>query len=322
MFINDNSRLTRRDFLKLSGLMMGALVLGDPITRSTERMRLVREYGPATRIPAFEFHGDNYYFYNGAYCMNPPTFKYLMTWLQENEVWSATSDEVIAYIKGRLTLPARSVILTTDSGNVSRTSLARMIPVLQKTGMHFISFIWTRFMGASESINCREDVCWNAFREARDSGVFSFGTHSETHRDFALLTEQEGLNDLLGSKKKIEDSLGISPQLISWPYESIPEWAPSLADQGFAGAFAGGASRKTMLKNVVLPNEPEPWSLPRILPPNFGTLTSGRPAGKTIQEMMEMFSDGYGEKLAEHQKTVRMEEYASEKFKRILRPPR
>jgi len=318
----DNVSLSRRDFLKVSALVLGALALGDPISRSTERSRLVRKYGPATRIPAFEFHGDNYYFYDGAYCMNPPTFKNLMTWLQDNEFWAATSEEVVAYIQGNLTLPARSIILTTDSGNVSKTSLGRMIPVLQETGMHFISFIWTRFMLANESVNCQQDVCWNAFREARDSGVFSFGTHTETHRDFALLTQQDGLNDLLGSKKEIEDSLGISPQLISWPFESVPNWAPILADYGFIGAFAGGGSRKTMSENVLLPGEPESWSLPRIFPPNIGSLTSGRPAGKTIQQMMEMFTDGYGEKLALYQKTVKIEHDARELYKRNLHPPR
>jgi peptidoglycan/xylan/chitin deacetylase (PgdA/CDA1 family) len=316
-----DAHLSRRDFLKVSGLVLGALALGNPITRTTERLRLVRKYGHATRIPALEFHGDNYYFFDGAYCMNPSTFKYLMSWLQENEVWAASADEVVAYLQGSLSLPARSIILTTDSGNTSIESLPRMIPVLQEAGMHFISFIWTRYMLASESDSCREDICWNTFREARDSGVFSFGTHSETHRDLALLSQQDGLDDLLTSKKEIEDFLGVSPQLISWPFESIPAWAPILAEYGFIGAFAGN-SRMTMLENVVLPADPAPWSLPRIFPPNYGSLTSGRPGGKTMQQLMEMFTDGYGDKLAAHQKAVRIEEYAREKFKRILHPPR
>jgi peptidoglycan/xylan/chitin deacetylase (PgdA/CDA1 family) len=315
------SALNRRDFLKISGLMLGALALGEPLTRATERARLVHKYGPATRIPALEFHGDNYYFFDGAYCMNPSTFKYLMTWLQENEVWAASADEVVAYLLGNLTLPARSIILTTDSGNTSIESVPRMIPVLQKTGMHFISFIWTRYMLASESESCREDICWNTFRDARDSGVFSFGTHSETHRDLALLSQKVGVEDLLTSKKEIEYFLGVSPQLISWPFESIPTWAPVLAEHGFVGAFAGN-SRLTMLENVTLPGDPEPWSLPRLLPPNIGSLTSGRPAGKSMQQLMEMFTDGYGDKLAAHQKAVRMEAYAREKFQHILHPPR
>ncbi|MCJ7774561.1 MAG: polysaccharide deacetylase family protein, partial [Desulfobacterales bacterium] len=187
-----SNTINRRDFLKVAGLAIGSLAMGSSISRTTDRLRLIKKYGPATRLPALEFHGDNYYFYDGAYCMNPLTFKYLMSMLQENEVWAATSDEVVAYIQGSLDLPARSIILTTDSGNASHNSLERMIPVLQETGMHFISLIWTRFMQAHESVLCQGDICWGGFREAQDSGVFSFGSHSETHRDLALLSQEEG----------------------------------------------------------------------------------------------------------------------------------
>jgi peptidoglycan/xylan/chitin deacetylase (PgdA/CDA1 family) len=318
----DKTSITRRDFFKVTGLALGSLALGYNTTRNADRLRLIHKYGPATRIPALEFHGDNYYMYDGAYCMNPATFRYLMTWLRDNEVWAASSDEVVAYIQGDLMLPSRSIILTTDSGNVSQPSLARMIPVLQETGMHFISLIWTRYMQSSESTLCQEDVCWNAFREARDSGVFSFGSHTETHRDFALLSREDGLNDLLESKKEIEDSLGVSPQLISWPFESVPGWADILADYGFAGAFAGGGSRTPMQNNVLLPDEPRPWSLPRLLPPNIGTLTSGRPAGKSIQQMMEMFTVGFGENLAAYQKKVQLENHEKYQYFRKLHPPR
>ena len=313
--------ISRRDFLKLSGLMLGALATGDPISRQSERLYLIKKYGPANRVPALEFHGDNYFFYNGAYCMDPRTFVYLMSWLQENEFLAVTSDEVVAYIQGDLTLPARSIILTTDSGNGSMKSLSRMIPVLQKTGMHFISFIWTRYMLAVESVECQQDVCWESFQTARDSGVFSFGSHTESHKDFATLSLEEGMQDLLESKKEIEDFLGVSPKLISWPFESVPDWAPSLASQGFVGGFAG-SSRRSMPENVVLPGEPEPWSMPRVFPPNTGSLTSGRPADKTIQQMMEMFTDGFGKTSEAYQNSMQYENQNREGYFRKIHPRR
>ncbi|HKZ44045.1 MAG TPA: polysaccharide deacetylase family protein [Anaerolineales bacterium] len=290
-----DNKINRRDFLKISGLGLASLAIGHKLPREIERERLIQKYGPAASIPAFEFHGDNYYFFGGAYCMNPDTFKTLMSWFKENEVWPLTSDEVVAYLQGTIDLPSRSVILTTDSGNTSKTSLVRMIPVLQETGMHFISMIWTRFMIASESSVCLDDTCWNVFREARDSGVYSFGSHTESHSDFALFTQDEGLADILQSKQEIEDNLGFSPQLISWPFESVPSWAPVLSDYGFFGAFAGVNHRPTIKDCSILPSDPSPWDLPRILPPNIGTLTSGRPDGKTILEIMEMFTNGFGD---------------------------
>jgi peptidoglycan/xylan/chitin deacetylase (PgdA/CDA1 family) len=224
--------------------------------------------------------------------MNPDTFQYLMEWLQEHDVWAMTSEEVVGFINGTMEMPARSVILTTDSGNTSQDSLKRMTPLLKRTGMHFISFIWTHNMATGEHDLCVSDRCWEAFREAKDSGVFSFGTHTESHRDFATLTEEEGLRDILQSASEIEDNLGIFPNLISWPFESYPHWAEVLGDYGFDGGFAGNC-RFAMVKNVVMFNEPLRWSLPRVLPPNPVTLVSGRPAGLDIGEMMTMFSDGF-----------------------------
>lgn len=314
--------LSRRDFLKVSALAAGSLFLKARSATEPGLIDRVLKYGVAGRIPALEFHGDNYYMYNGAYCMNPATFKFLMEWLQKNEVWAVTSDQLAGYLSGELDLPARSIILTTDSGAISRTSLARMVPVLQDTGMHFISLIWTHNMSADESLACTEDACWEAFRQARDSGTFSFGSHSETHRDLALLSKADGFNDLLTSKKKIEDALGVSPRFLSWPFESVPSWAPDLQEIGFMGAFAGGGSRKTMADNVVRPSDPSPWDLPRVLPPNIGTLTSGRPIGKTLPQMLEMFTDGFGDQLQAYQERMGSLDWINRSNSRLLHPPR
>ncbi|MGD8813885.1 MAG: polysaccharide deacetylase family protein [Anaerolineales bacterium] len=304
---------SRRDFIKLTAASLGALLLPrfslppsvqkdgkippintQPITdrRALARSKRIKVQGVATRAMALEFHGDHYYMYSGAYCMDPETFVYLMEWLRDNDVWAMNGEELVGYINGTMDMPARSIILTTDSGNTSKDSLARMIPVLQNTGLHFISFIWTRHMLGSEHERCASDSCWEAFRAARDSGVFTFGSHTESHRDFATLPDYEGIRDILQSKAEIEENLGVVPTLLSWPFESVPRWASSLRDHGFEGAFAG-AVRFPMVNNVVLPNEPQVWTMPRLLPPNVGTLTSGRPSGLTIEEMMAMFCDGF-----------------------------
>ncbi len=260
--------------------------------RNLARLKRIKIQGAASRAPALEFHGDSYTLGGGRYGMIPETFQYLMEWFQKNDVWAMTSDEVVGFINGTMEMPARSVILTTDSGNTSQDSLARMTPVLRRTGMHFISFIWTKNMDPGEHDLCTENHCWEAFQEALESGVFSFGTHTESHRDFAQLPVDQGLQDILQSTSEIEDNLGVSCKLISWPYESYPYWASQLGDHGFEGGFAGN-SRFAMQHNVVLFNEPRRWSIPRVLPPNPGTLTSGRPNGLTIEEMMVMFSDGF-----------------------------
>jgi peptidoglycan/xylan/chitin deacetylase (PgdA/CDA1 family) len=312
-FNTSTPKASRRDFLTFSGAVTGSLIAAhmpsfappfprkkgrtlEPLSahekREIARYKRIKMQGPATRAPALEFHGDSYTLAGGRYSMVPETFEYLMAWFHDHDVWAMTAEEVVGFINGTMQMPARSVILTTDSGNTSQDSLARMIPVLERTGMHFISFIWTQNMASGEHDICNNDSCWEAFREARDAGVFTFGTHTESHRDFATLNEEEGLRDILQSTREIEDNLGIFPDLISWPFESFPDWAGILEDFGFEGGFAGN-SRFAMVNNVVLFNEPRRWSLPRVLPPNPVTLVSGRPSGLSIDEMMTLFSDGF-----------------------------
>jgi peptidoglycan/xylan/chitin deacetylase (PgdA/CDA1 family) len=262
-------------------------------TRNVVRQDLIEKYGPATRLLPLEFHGDYYYMDDGKFNMDPETFTWLMEWFQNNEVWAVNGPELAGYLDGTLQLPARSVALTTDSGNTSVDSLTRMIPVLQRTGMHFLSLIFTARMGDGESAACEQDACWNKFREALASGVFTFGTHSERHLDFKQYSANDGFYDLLYSKQKIEDNLGVQVQLLSWPYESCPAWMDQLVEHGFKAAF-GGRSRP-IADCSIYPNDEMRWCLPRLLPPNRDTLTSNRPLGMDIEQMMRAYSSGFEE---------------------------
>jgi peptidoglycan/xylan/chitin deacetylase (PgdA/CDA1 family) len=262
-------------------------------TRNVVRQALIEKYGPASRLLPLEFHGDYYYMDDGKFSMDPETFAGLMEWFQNNEVWAVNGPELIGYLDGTLDLPARSVALTTDSGNTSVDSLARMVPVLQRTGMHFISLIFTSRMNDGESAACENDACWTKFRQALASGVFSFGTHSERHPDFSEYSAEDGFKDLLLSKQEIEDNLGIEVQLLSWPYESCPAWMDRLSEHGFKAGF-GGRSRP-IEQCSIYPQDEMRWCLPRLLPPNRDTLTSNRPLGMDIEQMMRAYSSGFEE---------------------------
>ena len=257
--------------------------------RAQARQKLIDEYGAATKALPLEFHGDHYWFYDGAYSMAPDGFVEIMTWFQDNDVWAVNGEELLGFLDGTMQLPARSVILTTDSGAASLESLDRMIPVLQDTGMHFISLIWTMQMLESETAGCPDDACWEMFRKGRDSGVYTFGTHSEYHLPLANYDQTFGFKDLSQSVQEIQDNLGISSEILSWPNESCPVWMDSLEQIGIKAAF-GGRSRG-LDKCVVYPNDPLRYCLPRLFPPNTHNGLSGRPDGMTLEEMARTYMD-------------------------------
>lgn len=249
----------------------------------------IEKYGPAERILNFEFHGDNYSMFDGAYAMNPESFRKQMSYLCEQDYHFVTGPELLGFLEGWIELPARSVILTTDSGNASMNSLPRITEVFdilrEKYGAypHMQSFIWTKGMNPDESETCLEDRCWTTFRKALESGYFSLGTHSQSHANLKEMKVEAGIADLIESKKRIKDDLGINVYGISWPFESCPGYLEELKAEGFKFGF-GGRSRG-IEKCYTYKQDSLAFCLPRLFPPNPNGF-SGRPNGKTLEQML------------------------------------
>ena len=256
------------------------------IVPKTEIERQIEKYGVAKSIPCFEYHGDNYAMYPG-YSMEPSYFEKQMKWLHENDFHSVTGLELEAYLDGTTQLPGRSIILTTDSGNTSQNSLNRMIPVLKDYKMHFLSFIWTNQMDTGESKACIDDSCWKTFEIAQDSGVFTFGCHTETHRDFSLVKKEEGLIELNQSMNDIEKRLGINVKGLSWPFESCAYTNDDLKQIGLEYAFGGNS--RIIMENAVMFQDNLRYCLPRLLPPSPNGV-SGRPNNMTLSDIMERYT--------------------------------
>lgn len=254
-----------------------------------ERKRRVTEHGPARTITALEYHGNSYTFNGGAIDMNPAQFKKQMQWLKDNDIHTLTFNELHGFLDGTLDLPLGSIILTTDSGRSSHKSMPEMLQILGDAGLHFLSFIWTASMDASESLTCKEDACWKLFAEAHATGLVSLGTHTESHDDFALIDEAAGLAEIAASKQEIFDHIGVEVDSISWPFESIPSWAGQLQSIGIYSGF-GGTTRPIKEcyaeKGDVLQMR---YRIPRLLPPNSGGLSS-RPLDFTLEQILENYS--------------------------------
>lgn len=260
-----------------------------------ERIAYLAEEGPATEIPVLEYHGDNYYIPigNAIIEISPAEFGRQMEWFHENHVHSVTVQELTDWLAGKIELPARSVVLTFDMGNGSVPAITRIIPVFTRWQMFGIFTIFVKYMNDGESVLCVKDVCWQTFRDAYLSGYVDIGSHTMTHRDFAMLSETEGLAELTTSKNTIEEKIGngLVVSSLTWPYESVPKWGSNISTIGFNIAFGGNTY--PILENTIWRNKPQDfYQLPRILPPGSGGI-SGRPNDKTLQQIMQMYTSGW-----------------------------
>jgi peptidoglycan/xylan/chitin deacetylase (PgdA/CDA1 family) len=222
--------------------------------------------------------------------LEPEAFEAQMKWFYDNHVYAVTGQNLIDWINGKIELPARSVVLTFDMGYNSAKAIHRIIPEFEKYGMFGIFTIFTKFMNEGESVNCVNDACWEAFRYAYLSGYVDIGSHTMTHRDFATLSEKEGMNELANSKETIEEHVGNGciVSILTWPYESVPKWGKDISQIGFTIAFAG--YQYPILQNAMWKDKPEDfYQEPRVLPPNSNGI-SGRPNGKDLEGIMQMYT--------------------------------
>lgn len=249
----------------------------------------IDKYGVAERIVALEYHGNNYNMYDGAYSLNPDAFYKQMEYLMKNHYHFVTVHELKGFLEGWLNLPKRSIILTTDSGYTSQKSFESIISQFSELELtygykpHMQSYVWTKGMTEEETSACKEDACWKSFRKAKDSGFFTFGTHSQTHSEFEFQTVEFLKDDLRISIVKIFENIELNVYAITWPHESCSWNLEALEEIGIEIGF-GGLS-KFISDAFVYKNDQMYNCLPRLFPPNGGGYSS-RPYGFTLEDML------------------------------------
>lgn len=248
--------------------------------------RRIALYGNSRNILTLEYHGDDYTMYNGQYSMSPGSFRDQVAYLMMQDYHFVTMHEAEGFVYGWLELPARSVILTTD---ISDLHVASMLSIAETfTGLadtygydpHMLAFIWT---GAMTKGVCAENTCWQTLNQANETGYFTFGSHSTSHRDFKQITNEEGIADLQLSTQAMLDAMGIRSYTLAWPFETCSAYPGSIANLGMT--LAWGGTTKPMSNNYTAWLDARPFCLPRMLPPNIEGI-SMRPPGMTFPDIL------------------------------------
>ncbi|MDH3445205.1 MAG: polysaccharide deacetylase family protein, partial [Deltaproteobacteria bacterium] len=76
---------------------------------------------------------------------------------------------------------------------------------------------------------------WKEIRTMSDAGI-SFGSHTRTHPDLTIIPIDEVEDELIGSKKAIEDAIGQSVDAFAYPYGSFHERIKKLTQAYFTVA--------------------------------------------------------------------------------------
>lgn len=148
--------------------------------------------------------------------------------------------EAVRVLESGRPVPARHLVLTFD--DAYRNVYTEAFPVLQLHGFHATVFAISRWMGKTNEWPGHEPplgvlplMTWEEAREMQRHGV-EVAAHTRTHPDLTQISAAVGADEIVGSKRDIEDRLGTAVETFAYPYGSISPEAVEVVREHFIGA--------------------------------------------------------------------------------------
>jgi peptidoglycan/xylan/chitin deacetylase (PgdA/CDA1 family) len=130
------------------------------------------------------------------------------------------ADTLLRALDGSEELPRRAALLTFDDGYRSVREVA--LPWLVRFGFPAVVFVPTGFIGSVNTFDAglepEEPICdWDHLHDLERNCV-SVQSHGVTHQLFSSLSPVEQANELVESKRRLEDGMRKPVTLFAFPY--------------------------------------------------------------------------------------------------------
>lgn len=181
---------------------------------------LCKEFG--ARLPILMYHniGPLREGFDRYLTISSETFEDHLRWLSKHGYTPIRTSDWLSYRDGKA-LPDKPVLLTFDDAYADIVEFG--LPLLIKYGFTGIVFVvtdqiggtnkWDLHLGLSEQPLMSE----SQILEWAGKGI-EFGAHTKTHADLTLLTPEEVAEEMQGSRKRLEDLLGVPVPSLAYPY--------------------------------------------------------------------------------------------------------
>jgi len=167
------------------------------------------------------------------YKVSPDVLEKQFIYLKEKGYTVIPLDDLVTFLEtGSPILPEKSIVLTFDDGLDSQYENA--VPLLQKYEYPATFFVYTLTVGKNKFMT------WDQVKEVMDKGI-TIGSHTKTHAFLTKTEDKEVLMDeLAGSKKIIEESIGRSVDFLAYPFYMQNEHVQDFVKRaGYRSALAG-----------------------------------------------------------------------------------
>ncbi len=166
------------------------------------------------KFPVFNYHHirpmppETAHINQRAFTVTPEGFEAHLKFFKDNGYNVVPVGDLIEYYDTGKPLPAKAVAITFDDGRYGQYKWA--LPLLQKYGMKATFFITTHWVG-------REDIMtWDEIR-ALDKAGMTIGSHTLEHPQLSKIDDIQLMDELVNSKKKIEEELGHPLEYLAYP---------------------------------------------------------------------------------------------------------
>lgn len=170
----------------------------------------------------------------------PEKFRLQMKNLSDASVTVIKLHELVARIREKRELPAKSVAITFDDGFQSVYDVA--LPVLKDYGYPATVFLVTSFCGKNNRWSGQPDripsfdlLTWNQISKMKDHQI-EFGVHTATHPDVTKLTASQVFEEIVGARQTLEDHTGEREIPFAYPYGKESDAARVLVESNFYAA--------------------------------------------------------------------------------------
>lgn len=194
----------------------------------------------------------------------PSVFEGQMRHIKDAGYLTLSLDELIGFMEGRFKPDRRSVVITFDDGYLDNYIYA--YPVLKAYGLKAAVFIVSDWVDMASLVPAKAQVIddykkrppthadtkalvdkgeltmvsvdWQMVREMMGGTIIEFHSHTKSHRSADRLDRAELTQELSGSKRRIEEMLGVDCPYLCWPKGRFSTAAvDAAASAGYKGIF-------------------------------------------------------------------------------------
>lgn len=158
-------------------------------------------------------------------------FESQMAYLASSGYRAIDINELAQALLTNQNLPPKSIAITVDDGYEDIYAYA--FPVIRRYNLKMNLMIPTGLMNNTGYLR------WNQLKEMADSGLVFAYNHTWSHASLSQIPEEKIRFEILTAKKQLEENLGKTVNIFTYPYGSkTPQVESILRSEGFIAAFS------------------------------------------------------------------------------------